>query len=79
MEKPIHLNEFLRERRESSGRSLEGMATLLKIPVERLTAYELGNKSVPLDELWAICNCLRLKSDDLIELFDCLPLGDLHD
>ena len=79
MEKSMSLKEFLRERRELAGRTLEGMSAVLKMPVERLIDFELGNQPVPLDELWAICNCLRLNPNDLIELFECLPSGETHE
>ncbi len=58
---------LIRQARESINLSLEEMSNMTGLPVEQLSAYELGEIPVPMNELYAIGSAVRKNMDYFIE------------
>ena len=57
----------LRQTRTAANAKLKATADAVGLSSSRLTAYELGEKSIPLPELEALATQLGLRLDDLLE------------
>jgi transcriptional regulator with XRE-family HTH domain len=57
----------LRGLRDESDTTLEQLAEQTKVSVDRLEAFELGQQSIPVDELMLITRALNVSLDDLVD------------
>jgi len=63
----------LRTQRNDANLSLREVARAVDIPPSRLSAYELGNRAIPLPELEAILNTLGQSPDEYLDVHG--PIG----
>ncbi len=71
----IRSGRFFRERRIRALLTEEEVSNYLGVSVQMLRAYELGLSPIPLDNVYALSNCLNIPPDEVMELFH--QLADL--
>jgi transcriptional regulator with XRE-family HTH domain len=63
------IGEFIRQSREEAGLTEAAVVDYLgDISVETLKAYECGERSIPLNHLYALSNCLNVSPSAIVSL-----------
>lgn len=63
-----NLGKFLQRQRLQASKSKQEVASYLNVTPETLSAYENGTRQIPLQDIYALSNCLNIDPDLILRL-----------
>lgn len=64
------LGPYMKKKRLAAGMSLQKVAAYLEVSVKEIEQYEAGKKSIPLNRVYALSNCLNISPDEVTRLLN---------